>query len=263
MRPFESKASDVELYIGKNAGRRIDWFIENAKHDIRIISPYTVESKVEALIKKSQNGVEVRLLTSHDPRHFKNPATSKLLRKFIVQERHTNEKRKKIHRFLEIFAPILFTSTLVFLSISILMSSLLVTVENQVTMYPSVGLVLLAFILLTTAKRIKVYTYSYDSPFPVKFVVERKDMTRYEKEQFKDNAFFHVKLFIFDDEIAFLGSVNLTEKGMRHNVESLVTISQKDKVNSLIAYFDETFSARYLQRSLDNCGNRIYPEPRN
>ena len=66
-----------------------------------------------------------------------------------------------------------------------------------------------------------------------------------------------------DDEIAFIGSVNLTEKGMRYNVESRVTITQKDQVSSLSSYFDKIFLTRYLQFNLDYFGKIIYAEPRN
>lgn len=263
MKSFEGKTSEVDLYIGKNAGKRIERYIENAKHSIRIVSPYIAESKFESLSIKSHNGVDVRLLTSADDRHFRNPETSKILRKVIIQERYTNKNRKKIHRYLQIIASILLISTLIILGISIQRNSLSDTLGNQVTMYISVGLILLASILFSIARRIKVYTYSYDSPFPVKFVVDPMNMNSYERDQYKDNAFFHVKLFIIDDEIAFLGSVNLTEKGMRYNVESRVTITQKDQVSSLTAYFDKIFLTRYHQYNLDYYGKRIFAEPRN
>ena len=127
----------------------------------------------------------------------------------------------------------------------------------------SVGLIILSALLFYISKQIKVFTYSYDSPFPVKFVVDPMNMTPYERDQYKDNSFFHVKLFIIDDEIAFLGSVNLTNKGMKYNVESRVTITQKDQVNALSAYFDKIFFTRYHQYNLDYYGKRIFIEPIN
>ena len=203
------------------------------------------------------------MLTSADDRHFRNPESSRILRQVIVQERHTNENRKKVHEYLRAIAPSLIILTVLILGISILQTSLPTTLGNQVVIFLSIGLIILSAILFYIAKRLKVYSYSYDTPFPVKFVVDPMKMNRFDRSEFKDNAFFHVKLFIIDDEIAFIGSVNLTEKGMRYNVESRVTITQKDQVSSLSSYFDKIFLTRYLQFNLDYFGKIIYAEPRN
>ena len=72
-----------------------------------------------------------------------------------------------------------------------------------------------------------------------------------------------MKLFIIDDKKAFIGSVNLTTKGMRYNVESLFTIENQAEVRRLADYFDQVFDQEYFQVDLFHYGRLLYEEPVN
>ena len=72
-----------------------------------------------------------------------------------------------------------------------------------------------------------------------------------------------MKLFIIDDKKVFIGSVNLTTKGMRYNVESLFTIENQAEVQRLADYFDQVFDQEYFQVDLFHYGRLLYEEPVN
>jgi len=55
----------------------------------------------------------------------------------------------------------------------------------------------------------------------------------------KKSRFIHEKLYIIDDEIAFLGSFNFTKAGMHGNAETRFIIETPDAIQRLIEYFDK------------------------
>ena len=74
----------------------------------------------------------------------------------------------------------------------------------------------------------------------------------------------HMKVFIVDGQIAYLGSANMTGAGIgsksehRRNFEAGWLTSEPDKVAELMEFFD----AFYLGDHCVKCGRREYcPEP--
>lgn len=52
----------------------------------------------------------------------------------------------------------------------------------------------------------------------------------------------HTKLYLFDDDVAILGSANLTNGGLLNNVELSVKFQEKEVINQLHEYFSALFS---------------------
>ena len=100
MKHFVNDIKKSELYIGQNAGRRIENYIEKAQKSIKIISPYIADEKFNLLVNKSKQNVNVSLLTSADKNHFRNPHESKFLKDVIIQDRHTNAKKIELRKWL-------------------------------------------------------------------------------------------------------------------------------------------------------------------
>jgi hypothetical protein len=56
-------------------------------------------------------------------------------------------------------------------------------------------------------------------------------------------SFFHAKFYIIDDEVAYVGSLNFTEKGMDKSIESCILFKDIETVQKLSNYFDKLFTA--------------------
>jgi phosphatidylserine/phosphatidylglycerophosphate/cardiolipin synthase-like enzyme len=61
-------------------------------------------------------------------------------------------------------------------------------------------------------------------------------------------TFIHTKLYIIDDELAFSGSLNFTQKGMTENHESCLTVNDRETVKELCAYFDRLYKYNPLDQ---------------
>jgi phosphatidylserine/phosphatidylglycerophosphate/cardiolipin synthase-like enzyme len=70
--------------------------------------------------------------------------------------------------------------------------------------------------------------------------------------------FIHEKLYIIDDEIAYSGSMNFTEKGMINNHETCLTINDSAIVQKLSGYFETLFKANLYKWNIAELGNKIY-----
>lgn len=260
MTPYSGTLTKAGIYIGQNAGEIIDSHIKNATQSIRIISPYIVTQKYKTLIEKSRQNVQVSLLTSDDYRHFGDPEKSALLKHVVHQKRHIRPGRQVFRKWLR-------TASLLMVVLLTLTSAVMfarhgagfLSTDRRFVFVPAFGL-LSALALWNIQKRIRVYSYSYTTHFPIRFVVDPVRMTAKERSDYPFNAFFHVKLFIIDGEIAFLGSVNLTGKGMKHNCESCISIENRDEVSGLAEYFDDLFDQTYMQKDLSLYGKMIYKE---
>lgn len=128
---------------------------------------------------------------------------------------------------------------------------------------PMLFLLLTSIVIWKIWKSISVYTYSYRTPFPILFVIDPIDIKPSEGIKYSNNAFFHVKLFIIDEEIAFLGSINLTTKGMKYNVESCITIEDIEVVKKLSNFYNELMMQDYYQVNIEYWGKLLYSEPIN
>jgi len=76
---------------------------------------------------------------------------------------------------------------------------------------------------------------------------------------FKGN-FFHVKFYIIDDEIVYIGSMNFTTKGMGKNIESNITFKDTNCVKEFIEYFERLLSPDFDKYKWNNSklGELIY-----
>jgi phosphatidylserine/phosphatidylglycerophosphate/cardiolipin synthase-like enzyme len=263
MNSFCSKIFDADLYIGQNAGKTIEYHIAHAAKSIKIISPYLSEGLVQLLIAKQNQGVDVALLTSDDKRHFNNPENSKLLRDVIIQNQYENDKKQEIRKWILRVIGVIALACFAVISVMFILHKLEVLVSSEYFIKILIPIVVVEIILIVIWKKIRIFTYTYRTPFPLIFVIDPWNMSKYEKSVYTNNAFFHVKLFIIDVKKAFLGSVNLTTKGMLYNVESCIAIENQINVQRLSDYFDRLFDQDYFKEDMAYYGSLLYREPIN
>ena len=73
-----------------------------------------------------------------------------------------------------------------------------------------------------------------------------------------DGDLVHEKLYIVDDEIAYIGSYNFTENGMVNNYETNIIFTETDTLTELTGYFARLFNASMKKWDISDLGKRIY-----
>ncbi len=78
------------------------------------------------------------------------------------------------------------------------------------------------------------------------------------------NTYLHSKIYIIDDEIAYLGSLNFTGGGTRNNYETRVRLSDAPSVQKMVGEFDYLmYGAKMPEIDIQEWGSLLYREPIN
>ncbi|TSJ42534.1 hypothetical protein FO442_11715 [Fluviicola chungangensis] len=105
------------------------------------------------------------------------------------------------------------------------------------------------------AEKIRFWYFSYHPLFPFKIFY-----SVYSRKPDRSKAFnLHSKLYIIDDRIAYLGSVNFTRSGCLLNHETRIRITDPEAIRQLKDEFSELlWSEKYNHRSVDEWGRELY-----
>lgn len=241
---FINNRVNCALYIGKNAGKRIENNILRAKKSVKILSPYISPGLIDLLLLKQEEGVDIKLISSGQPR------SSLLLKKLVFQQRIVDEnakvKRKNLHS-INLYLIYLFITYVVIL---VILSFAKVSMKWYVYTIPPTVLFIAADILKSKIDKIKIYDYNYSTPFFIKFINDPE-------------LYFHSKIYIIDDSKAFIGSLNFTHRGFFKNFETCITINDKNIINELSEYFNYIAYCPCRQLDLAKYGPDLYKEPIN
>ncbi len=208
----------MEVKCGEGVGEVILDAIRNAKNRIYVCSPYLSKDYVDLLRMKAKDGAEVKLITMEEWAKNLEPI-------HVTEEVKEKGIKDRIAELLVSFIG-LFILSLILAIIAELISPLKTVVFWILTplwiiyliyaFFYSIYIVILAVIelvrrIIGKRKRsvITIKRVSFETKVPTKFV--------------------HAKIYVIDD-LAFLGSVNLTESGIRRNVECLVKLNGSDAI---------------------------------
>ena len=243
----------VEVYLGQNSGKQLSEDLQNAKSEVLIISPYIDETKLNELINLKNRNINVRLAFSD----LRKEQYKQILRMLIHQNKETNVKEKD--RKLKLI------NLYQIVSIASLCVGIFLLIYNFFEKYKGgklIGIYLISFGLFYAfyyfnklkklAEKIEIYKYHYSEKVNFKYLRATKD----------DNMFIHSKIFVIDRKIAYLGSINFTNKGFTSNFETRVRITQKSKVEELVEFlhniFDDNIS--FNKHELWYLGKQAYTE---
>lgn len=251
---FFINAINSDIYIGRNAGGKLMYDIENAQKSIRIISPYLSPNYIEKLIRLKETGIDVKLITVNEIEDYKNNQ-DKLINQLVLQVRNTDEKAKlKRDKLIRIKKRLFISLLLVFL-FSILLGRFVAYFCYYGTVLSIILFII--FVLLDNKIRFqKIYSYSYKQLFPFKVFVSPK----------KSNygLYVHSKIFIIDDIIAYLGSINFTISGFHYNFESRIRITDIEAIAGLVVMFEKIFEDKYHESiPIEFWSKQVYNEPIN
>lgn len=257
---FIKNSVSSDIYFGKGAGTKLLHDLRNASKSVKIVSPFLSPNYIEDLIRLKENGVDIRLITTDEIEDYKNTEKGKLIKKLIIQNRNTNEDAKrKRERLIKINNWILPLWIITFVA-SAFTAIYFRKFDYLLGLPVAFILFIIYFLLHSRIKSILVYTYSYQQLFPFKVFISPQNAN------FKNISkyYIHSKIYIIDDLVAYIGSLNFSRGGLEFNFESRVRIIDKGAILGLNEMFNELFLCEDNAFIIsETWGKRIYPEPIN
>jgi len=235
---------ETGIHLGKNTGKPILAAMKNAKGSIRVLSPYLGAALVDVLLAKAAEGLDVRLTTSTEFEE-RGEASAKRL---IIQKRRSRPAARLLRALGSLLAVTVFFASLAATGLGHARGP-----EELRLAWTAAPPALLLFLLL---RRLRVYSYEYQARIPMVCVVSPNTDGR------GPGRFLpHAKLYIVDEEVAFLGSVNFTRAGFASNYESRVDVRDPAAVFALADEFDRLFADKETaRRDLADIGRAVYEE---
>ncbi len=238
-----TNSSKDHIYIGRGAGKELKEELNKAKKSIKIVSPYLTPSYIEELIALSNKGIKITLITSNEIKQGNGNHSSFTHTDLIKQEIYTNEEEKDLRKKGMKYSLFTLIFTLIFF---FLRSLFLFWVSFIIT-----GIIFYHFY------NKKIYTYSYYSPINLKVVPDEY----HDKENGK--YFIHSKIYVIDEKIAYLGSVNYTYKAFKSNYETRIKVSSQKAVLDISKEVDKLFNNKEIGSiDINEWGKELYSEPR-
>jgi len=255
---FFQNDAKADIYIGTGAGAKLLKEIENAKKSVKIISPYLSASYVEKLIKLKEKGLDVGLITSELIEDYRDNS-NKLS---IVQQHQTIIDSSKIHRdFLTKCMNWMIVSLSIIPLMFLVKLYFKLNLNGMSLIYFSIAYIISILIIRQRIKTIRIYDYQYKWLFPIKIFLQPE-----QKYYGNNNSgyFIHSKIFIIDDEIAYLGSLNFTVSGFESNLETRFRTTDSVTIEGLKNLYNKLyFSQENPELYIEQIGKRIYKEPIN
>jgi len=192
---------DGFISIGKAVGHVLEDFLVSAKKRLWVISPWVSPKYAELLLKKKEEGVDIKLITTND---YGNKQHRDSLVKLIGKEYKPLLKNSR--RFL-IVSLILFVISLIFFAIEAGLGAFIMTLSI-------IGLILS---LLKSSK--------FVSNIPLIAYDKRSDFT-------------HSKIYV-TEKMGAVGSANFTESGFWRNIEVIAIIRKEGIIRNLVDLFNQ------------------------
>lgn len=245
-----------DIYIGKGAGKKLLNDINNAKKSVKVVSPYLSPFLIKELIKLRTRNLDVELITTDNIEDFYG-SYEKNIHKLIHQNIKTDEiaveKREKWNNIAKI---------VLYISIGLLITLggifyYLKEVKLGFGLIP-IGILLLIYKLYKTKiKNKRIYSYWYSQLFPFKVYMSP------DKTELSD-TFIHGKIYLIDDKIAYLGSLNFTASGTKHNYETRIRTEDLNAIKEIKEEINQLFNHSHLpERNIQFWGTQLYKEPIN
>lgn len=249
-----------DIYLGRGAGKKIMQDILNAKWSVKVISPFLSPIYIERLIESKHRGIDVKLITTDEIEDYKAHNSKKLIYELIKQFKYTDENAFNKREKLKILNKRITWSWIILM----ILSNVLAIITKNNSFF--IGLFFVFLLIITTIvinskiRNTRIYNYTYQTLFPFKVFLspQNNNMKRL------SNYYIHSKLFIIDDSIAYLGSINYTRSGMEFNFESRIRITNQETIHGLNKMFFELYEdeENYFW-DINSWGKKIYREPIN
>ena len=246
-----------DIYIGKGAGKKLLEDINNAKRTVKIISPYLSPFLIKELIYLYTKGISIHLITTDTIEDFYG-SYEKNIHKLIRQHQIKDvEAEKTRNKWIDIKKILLYC--IIGLTITLLMSVYFYRdIKLLYGIIPILLLILFRNFYKNKIKNYRIFNYKYSQLFPFKVFVSPDKVDTYK------NTFIHGKIYIIDDEIVYMGSLNFTGSGTKENYETRIRTTDNNAVIKIVEEFNDLFYHSGLpERDIQYWGKELYNEPIN
>ncbi len=248
--------ANCDIYIGKGAGKKLLIDIGNAKKSIKIVSPYLSPFLITELIKFRKRNLEVELITTDNIEDFYG-SYEKNIHKLINQNRETDntavEKREKWKDLSKIL-------TYIGLGLLITLAGLAYYLKDIKVAFGLIPIAIIFSIVKLYKNKIKnkrIYSYWYSQLFSFKVYMSP------DKTELSD-TFIHSKIYLIDDRIAYMGSLNFTSSGTKHNYETRIRTEDVNAIKEIKEEIYQLMNHSHLpERDIQLWGKQLYSEPIN
>ena len=255
-----AQVKTASLHIGAGAGKQLWQDIMNAKREIKIVSPHLHAALIKELISLNDKGIQITLITTLSGSTLGEAGEYDYRDQLIQQIKHPNRvgiKRKERLKSLRTFMYIVLFTFLALGAYTYFFYHLYAQITLLIFF-----LATLIFIGALTAEiqNIPAFRYTYHTLFPIKIYISPNNQQLLHKSK----LLIHANIFLIDQEIAYIGSVNFTQDSLTHNYESMVRIVDIAPLKEIDHEIDQLFhSPSESLESLDVAvwGRDIYPEP--
>lgn len=245
-----------DIYIGKGAGKKLLYDIQNARKSVKVVSPYLSPFLITELIKFHNRSLEVELITSDNIEDFYGNY-EKNITKLINQNRETDliavEKREKWKDKSKILTYIGFGLLIIFVGIGYYLKDPRIAFG----LIPIIIIFLVVKLYKNKITNTRIYSYWYSQLFPFKVY-----MSPNKSDQ--SDTFIHSKIYLIDDKIAYLGSLNFTSSGTKHNYETRIRTEDPNAIKEIKHEIYQLLNHSHLpERDIQYWGKELYNEPIN
>ncbi|MDR2238692.1 MAG: phospholipase D family protein [Chryseobacterium sp.] len=241
-------SANCDIYIGRGAGKKLLEEIGNAKKNVKIVSPYLSAYLIKQLIILHSKGIQVSLITSDDIEDYYGEY-EKNIHKMIIQECTVDQNAQAVRNSWISLQKMLLYMMLGLVVISITLVYSLKDPKFLYGLIPGVALFLIRNLYLTKIKNKRIYNYHYRQLFPFKVFVSPGG-----------KSLIHSKIYIIDDEVVYMGSLNFTGSGMKGNYETRIRTADPNAVSKIVTEFNELFHSRQWERDIQAWGQQLYQE---
>ena len=238
-----------DLFVGKGAGKKIISEIEAANHSVKIISPYISASLINKLIQLHQGGVDVKLITT-DAVMENSENYANTYKRLISEEKIYNKSAQNWKTALSVFTKLIWLAFASSLALFYVFKS---TEHSFFCIITMMSTLCIGVFLQIRLSKFRTFEYAYETLFPIKLLIAP------ENANYPIKTFIHSKIYIIDDQILYLGSLNFTASGTTDNYETRIRTQDLEAVEKMIDEFDTLFETVKLpERKISVWGNIIY-----
>jgi phosphatidylserine/phosphatidylglycerophosphate/cardiolipin synthase-like enzyme len=227
---MRTRSNNDYIYIGKEAGKEILSRIKSAKQSVKVVSPYLSPDYIKELIKLHKECRQVTLITCDK----------------IGENAYSDFKASDLINKREIYNPSAEKTRKRGLGLTAIVFMVMLMLALWSVVFPALWwLSGLLFIL----SLIMFFAYYFVSPckieyYPI-FRIKVFDSTSGEKRW--STELIHSKIFVIDDETAFLGSVNFTYSGFKTHYETAIRVEDKSAVAAISEEVERLYDSKDLR----------------
>lgn len=249
--------ANCDIYIGKGAGKKLLNDMRNASKSIKIVSPYLSPFLISELISFRERRLNVELITTDNIEDFYG-SYERNIHKLIIQNREIdNDAVRKREKWKDIVRKLTYIG---FGLLATLIGVAYFLVDIRVAVFGLVPIVIIFLIIRLYKNKIRskrIYSYWYSQLFPFK-VYMSPDTTDL------SDTFIHGKIYLIDDQIAYLGSLNFTGSGTKHNYETRIRTTDPNAIKEIKQELYQLMHYADLpERHIQFWGRQLYKEPIN